>query len=74
MPGAMAPPRYSPRALTTSKVVAVPKSTTIAPSGQRSCAATALTIRSAPTSRGFSVRTGTPVFVPGPTTSGVRFR
>ena len=30
MPGAIAPPTYSPRALTTSKVVAVPKSTTIA--------------------------------------------
>ena len=30
MPGAMAPPMYSPRGLTTSKVVAVPKSTTIA--------------------------------------------
>ena len=50
----MTPPRYSPRAVTTSKVVAVPKSTTIAPCGQRSYAATALTIRSAPTSRGFS--------------------
>ena len=31
MPGAIAPPMYSPRGLTTSKVVAVPKSTTIAP-------------------------------------------
>ena len=29
MPGAMAPPTYSPRGATTSKVVAVPKSTTI---------------------------------------------
>ncbi len=61
---------YSPRAVTTSNVVAVPKSTTIAPCGQRSCAATELTIRSAPTSRGFSLSTGTPVLIPGPTTSG----
>ena len=32
----MTPPAYSPRAVITSKVVAVPKSTTIAPCGQRS--------------------------------------
>ena len=31
MPGAMAPPRYSPRGETASKVVAVPKSTTMSP-------------------------------------------
>ena len=37
-----------------SHVVAVPKSTTIAPARKRSYAATALTMRSAPTSRGFS--------------------
>jgi hypothetical protein len=30
MPGAMAPPRYSPLAETASNVVAVPKSTTMA--------------------------------------------
>ncbi len=30
MPGAITPPTYSPRVLTASKVVAVPKSTTIA--------------------------------------------
>ena len=29
MPGKMAPPRYSPLALTASRVVAVPKSTTM---------------------------------------------
>jgi hypothetical protein len=53
-PGAMMPPAYSPLGVTTSKVVAVPKSTTMAPSAQRAWAATAFTIRSAPTSRGFS--------------------
>ena len=70
----MIPPAYSPLAVTTSKVVAVPKSTTTAPSGQRAWAATALTMRSAPTSRGLSYRMGIPVFTPGPTTTGVNFR
>jgi hypothetical protein len=36
MPGAITPPRYSPRLLTQSKVVAVPKSTTITPERRRS--------------------------------------
>ena len=53
-PGAMAPPRYSPFELTTSKFVAVPKSTTIRAERYRVQAATALTMRSAPTSRGLS--------------------
>ena len=34
-PGAMMPPAYSPLSVTTSNVVAVPKSTTIAPWGKR---------------------------------------
>ena len=57
MPGQIAPPRYSPFGVTTSKVVAVPKSTTTRPwrpSPNSSKPATALTMRSAPTSRGFS--------------------
>ncbi len=60
MPGAITPPTYSPRAETASKVVAVPKSTTIAGPPYSSTAATALMIRSAPTSLGLSVRIGTP--------------
>ncbi len=36
IPGAMAPPRYSPRAEMASKVVAVPKSTTTSAQRQRS--------------------------------------
>ena len=35
-PGAITPPRYSPFGLTTSKVVAVPKSTTMSPQRSRS--------------------------------------
>jgi hypothetical protein len=54
MPGAMTPPRYTPSPPMTSKVVAVPKSTTMHALFQRSKAATALTMRSAPTSRGLS--------------------
>ena len=54
MPGQMAPPRYSPLADTASKVVAVPKSTMTSGMGQRAWAATALTMRSAPTSAGLS--------------------
>src|SRR5438105_4049902 len=69
MPGAIAPPRYSPLGDTTSHVVAVPKSTTMQPALSSSYAATALTMRSAPTSRGFSIRIGIPVLIPGPTTS-----
>src|SRR6478672_6264357 len=71
MPGAIAPPTYSPRTLTTSNVVAVPKSTTIAGPPNSCEAASALMIRSVPTSRGLSMRTGTPVRTPGSTmTSG----
>ncbi len=54
MPGAMAPPRYSPLADTASQVVAVPKSAMIVGPPYRSRAPTALAIRSAPTSFGFS--------------------
>ena len=54
MPGKITPPRYSPWAETQSKVVAVPKSTAMAGPPSSSKAATAFTMRSAPTSRGFS--------------------
>ena len=50
IPGTITPPAYSPRAVTTSNVVAVPKSTTMQGPPRRACAATALTMRSAPTS------------------------
>ena len=69
MPGAIAPPRYSPLADTASKVVAVPKSTTMHGPPKSSTAASALTTRSVPTSLGLSVRTGTPVRTPGSTTT-----
>ena len=48
----------------------VPKSTTIAGPPNIVNAASVFTTRSAPTSRGLSVSTDTPVFMPGPTTSG----
>ena len=54
IPGKMAPPRYSPDSETQSKVVAVPKSTATMGPPWSSKAATAFTMRSAPTSRGFS--------------------
>ena len=69
MPGAMAPPTYSPRAETASKVVAVPKSTTMHGPPYRWTAASALMIRSAPTSLGLSIRIGTPVLTPGSTST-----
>src|SRR5215210_5503488 len=50
-----------------SKFVEVPKSTTMHGAPYRSFAATALTIRSGPTSRGSSYRIGMPVLTPGPT-------
>ena len=46
----------------------VPKSTTTHGPPKRSCAATEFTSRSAPTSRGLSIRIAIPVFSPGPTT------
>src|SRR5450830_627518 len=70
IPGAMAPPIYSPLSLMAQNVVAVPKSTIISGPPYFSIAATALTIRSAPTSLGFSYFIERPVFIPGPTTSG----
>src|SRR5690242_9595896 len=57
----------SPFGVTQSNVVAVPKSTTMTAPFACSYAATALTIRSAPTSRGFSYRIAMPVRMPGPT-------
>jgi hypothetical protein len=54
MPGQITPPRYSPAVEMTSKVVPVPKSTTISGTVPGvpyfAHAATALTMRSAPTS------------------------
>ena len=67
MPGASAPPTNSPRSLTASKLVDVPKSTTMAGPPYRWTAATVFMIRSLPTSLGLSSRTGTPVFTPGST-------
>src|SRR5947207_2912570 len=58
-PGAITPPKYSPRAVTQSNVVAVPKSTTIEGRRENAIAARAFTIRSAPTSLGFLYRTVT---------------
>ena len=60
MPGASTPPRYSPRAETASKLIAVPKSTTMHGPPYLSKAATLLTMRSAPTSCGLSYCTGMP--------------
>ena len=45
----------------------MPKSTTMHGPPNRWCAAIVLTMRSAPTSFGLSVSTGTPVLVPGST-------
>ena len=64
-PGAITPPRNSPFALTTSKFVAVPKSTTIAGPPVIEKAARAFTTRSAPTSRGLSVSTRNARLDPG---------
>jgi hypothetical protein len=72
MPGASAPPTNSPRALTASKFVDVPKSTTIAGPPYRCTAASEFMIRSLPTSLGLSVRTGTPDFTPGSTMTVAR--
>ncbi len=72
-PGASAPPRNCPSGPMASTFVDVPKSTTTTgrprPSGQRpnsSWAASAVTTRSEPTSRGLSTCSGTPVRTPGP--------
>src|SRR5207244_3636175 len=73
-PGANEPPRKSPSALTTSKFVVVPKSTTTAGPPYRRCAASVFAMRSAPTSDGLSTRSRTPVFTPGPTTNAARSR
>ena len=64
-PGAMAPPRNSPLAETTSTQIDEPKSTTIAAVPYLWYAARQLTIRSAPTSFGLSTSSGIPVRTPG---------
>ena len=74
MPGAIAPPRYSPLADTASQVVAVPKSATMVGPPNRSKAATALAMRSAPTSLGFSARMAMPVRTPGSIITGSKSR
>ena len=74
MPGAMTPPRYSADSETASKVVAVPKSTTMHGPPWRRWAATALTMRSAPSSRGLSIASDMPVRTPGPMTRASRRR
>ena len=73
-PGAMAPPTYSAFSVITSYVVAVPMSTTMDGPPNFACAATALAMRSAPTSRGFSVRMEIPVRTPGSTTTGSKWK
>ena len=67
IPGASAPPKNSPFGETTSKLVDVPKSTTIAGPffPYKVEAARVFTIRSAPISLGLSTSNGTPVFTPG---------
>ena len=67
IPGASAPPTNSPLALAASKLVEVPKSTTMAGPPYRWTAATVFMMRSLPTSFGLSIRTDTPVRTPGST-------
>ena len=50
-------------------LVEVPKSTTTQAVSHSWCAARVFTTRSAPTSRGLSTSSGTPVRTPGPTTT-----
>ena len=73
IPGARTPPTYAPSGETTSKFMDVPKSATIAGAPKSSFAATALTIRSGPTSRGASCSIGIPVRTPGPMTRSSAF-
>ena len=69
-PGMMAPPTNSSRSLMTDMVVAVPMSTTSSGSGYSWMAATVSATRSAPNEAGLSSLMLSPVFSPGPTTSG----
>src|SRR5208283_212873 len=70
-PGMITPPRYSPPEVTTSRVVAVPQSTTIRlRDGWRWTAAIEPAMRSAPTSSGLRYRTLSPVFTPAWRTNG----
>src|SRR5207249_8088908 len=71
MPGQITPPMYSPLLQMQSKVVAVPKSTATQGPPYFSQAATPFTMRSAPTSAGFSYTTGISVFTHGSTNSGL---
>src|SRR3972149_3703003 len=69
-PGAMAPPTNSPRSSTQSKLVAVPKSTTMTGAPYSATAATALQTRSAPTSPGLSTLNASGTLTPGCTVNG----
>ena len=64
----MVPPRYSAFSETAQNVVAVPKSMMISGPPYLACAATALTILSAPTCFGLSYFTTSPVLIPAPIT------
>ena len=71
IPGAITAPSKVPSTPTISYVVAVPKSITITGPPYRVYAATASTIRSAPTCFGFSVTIRIPVLIPADTTIGL---
>ncbi len=70
-PGAMTPPMNRPSAVMQSKVVAVPKSTTIVSRANSVNAASVLTTRSAPTVRGSSTSNVIGSGLAGPTSVGV---
>ena len=70
----MAPPRNSPLPDMTPKVVAVPKSIKMQGPPYSSHAATALAMRSEPSSRGLSYFRLMPVFTPGTTSGGMLAR
>ena len=74
IPGAIDPPRYSLFLLTTSKVVAVPRSITTVSVSVMRYPATELAILSGPSSFGLSILTFNPVLIPGPTITGSKFK
>ena len=74
IPGAIEPPRYSLFLLTTSKVVAVPRSITTISVSVKRYPATEFAILSGPSSFGLSILTFKPVLIPGPTIIGCKFK
>ncbi len=70
-PGLINPPVYWPFRLMTEAVVAAPMSKMTIGGVYRSRAATAPATRLAPSWAGSSIRMLSPVFTPGPTTSGL---